>query len=54
MTNNAKFLGLNTSYDFFYCLKTYLQARAVGDAGYELDIILFLDAAMILLNSSME
>ena len=40
MTNNAKFLGINMSY-FSYCLETYLQARGVGDTGYELDMILF-------------
>ena len=40
MTNNAKFLGINTS-DFFYGLETYFQARGVGDTGYELDMILF-------------
>ena len=40
MTNNAKFLGIIMSY-FFYCLETYLQARRVGDTGYELDMILF-------------
>ena len=40
MTNNAKCLGINTSY-FLYCLETYLQARGAGDTGYELDMILF-------------
>ena len=33
------FLGLNTSNDFFYRSKIYLQAPGVGDTGYEMDMI---------------
>ena len=41
LTNNGIF-GLNTKHKiYFYCLKTYCQARGVGDTGYELDMILF-------------